>query len=300
LPIELEDSPSAAVAAVRRTPGPRYASTASPWKRSWFYCAPGEWKTLGWIALLHVAVIGGAFLISTPSWWIVLGSLAVIVLGGLGTTVAYHRSLAHGGVKLNPVIEHALIFIAMLNGSGKPLTWVANHRLHHATSDGEEDISSPVQGGFWWSHLRWLWQAGQAPTARYCGPLDRPAYRIWGKLQIPILALSFFGALPFGVTAWYWFGPLRLLWALHTQCTINSICHLDDPRSVGGSSRNVWWLAPFHFLQGENWHRNHHDDPTDARLGRTKAQIDLGWWAIVVLRCVGLAGTIRRSRSIPA
>ncbi len=275
---------------------PARISVSKPWKRSWFYCARGDVSTFAWVVALHLVGIGGLFFVPAPTWPVVVGALALIVLGGLGTTVCYHRALTHGGLELHPLIKHPLIFFAMLNGSGTPLTWVANHRLHHATSDTAEDISSPSHGGFWWAHLRWLWQAGQADVAHYCPDLNRPIYRFWTRMQMPVLALAFFGGLWFGVTAWIWLGPLRLLWALHLQCSVNSICHLGDVDAVGGSSANVGWLAPFHFLQGENWHRNHHDQPTDPRLGQTAAQVDLGWWSIVVLRFCRLAKNVRRPR----
>jgi len=282
---------------------PRYSEIAEPWNRSWLHCARGDTATFLWIAGMHV-VAAAAFIVFPltgislwPGWPLMLTALGLTVLGGLGTTIGYHRALAHGAVKLNPVVEQVLIFFAMLNGSGTPLTWVPNHRLHHATSDTEEDISSPTQGGFFWAHLRWLWQAGQAPVGRYSPDLDRPIYRFWSRMQIPMLALSLTGGLVFGLSAWLWLGPLRLLWALHAQCTINSVCHLGNPRARGGSSKNVWWLAPFHFFQGENWHHHHHDEPTDPRLGQRIAELDLGWWSIVVLKWCRLASKVRRPRA---
>ena len=38
------------------------------------------------------------------------------------------------------------------------------------------------------------------------------------------------------------------------------------------SGRNVPWLALWHGLQGENWHRNHHARPGAAPLGQTAGQ----------------------------
>jgi fatty-acid desaturase len=46
-------------------------------------------------------------------------------------------------------VREVLIFFALYNGSGAPLSWTANHRLHHATADTPADISSPQIGGFW-------------------------------------------------------------------------------------------------------------------------------------------------------
>ncbi len=284
-------------------------SGQKPWECSWLACAPGEWPTLMWVALLHVSAVIGVFFIGLPTWPIVAVAVALIFLGGLGTTVAYHRALTHRGVKLNPVVEQILIGFAVLNGSGRPRNWVAMHRLHHATSDGPDDISSPHHGGFWWAHLRWLWQAETSRGERFAPDLDGFRYRFWDYVLVPMLALSFFGGLLWPsadhevvLAAWLWLGPLRLLWALHAQCTVNSICHLGTMSSEGGSSRNWYWLALVHMGQGENWHANHHRQQVDPRLGYG-AQIDFGWMVITGLRWCGLAERVRdprHRRSAPA
>jgi fatty-acid desaturase len=213
----------------------------------------------------------------------------------LGTTLCYHRALAHRALRLHPLVREVLIFFAMYNGSGAPLSWTANHRLHHATADTAEDISSPRIGGFWWAHLRWLWQAEPASPARYCPELDTRFYRRWGMVQVPLLAVSFFGGLLVSPAAFFWLGAIRLVFALHGQCFVNSISHLRPGTEEGeDTSQNVAWLAFWHCFQGENWHRNHHARPGSARFGWTPAQVDVGWWVIVGLEWLGLATAVRR------
>jgi len=202
-------------------------------------------------------------------------------------------------VRLHPLVRHTLTFFAVLNGSGNPIGWSANHRLHHAQSDTVEDVSSPRIAGFWWAHLRWIWQAGQASISRYCPDLDRPQYRIWSRLQLPIMALSYAAGILLGWEGFFWLGSIRLVFALHGQCFVNSICHMGGAPSEPGtdSSRNVGWLAVWHLLQGENWHRNHHAQPWCARLGLTRWQLDSGWWVIVMLERLGLARDVKRPRT---
>jgi fatty-acid desaturase len=255
--------------------------------------------TLGWILGLHVLAVAGLCFLPLPSLAAIGVAFVLIFLGGLGTTVCYHRALAHHAVVLNPVVEQLLIACAVLNGSGKPHTWVAMHRLHHANSDGDGDISSPRHGGFWWAHLRWLWQADQKPSERFANDIVAPRYRFWSHLQMPLLALSLFGGLMWpGATgmdvlaAALWIGPVRLLWALHTQCLVNSVCHLGVLTPEHGSSRNLWWLTVAHMGQGENWHANHHLRQVDPRLGYGW-QLDIGWWTIKALSLVGLAQRVR-------
>jgi fatty-acid desaturase len=277
-----------------------YLDTANPpWRWPWWRTVSGEGITLFWVLLIHLTAVMGLLLYPLPGWPVFLGAYALAWMGGIGTTVCYHRALAHRALRLHPVVEQALIFFAIFNGSGEPLSWTANHRLHHATADTPQDISSPRVGGFWWAHLRWLWQAHRASPPQYCPELLKHSFRRWTTLQVPILALSFASGAVFGPAAFFWLGPIRLVFALHGQCFVNSLSHLRPDSSFGeDSSRNVPWLALWHGLQGENWHHNHHSRPGSARLGWTPAQVDLGWWVIVGLEGMGLATAVRRPRTL--
>jgi stearoyl-CoA desaturase (delta-9 desaturase) len=270
-------------------------SKLQPWRWPWYRAARGDEATLGWMLLIHVTALVGMILFPFPGWKLVLAAWSLYFVGGLGTTVCFHRALSHKSVKLNPVVRDVLIFFAMMNGSGSPLSWVANHRLHHAKSDSPEDISSPRIGGFWWSHLRWLWQAGAAPVNRYCKELNTPSYQKWTRLQIPLFALAFLIGAPFGWAAFFWMGAIRLVWALHAQCFVNSICHLRPGVPMGEpTARNLPLLGVMHAFQGEQWHQNHHDRPGSARLGFTPGQLDVGWYTILLLEKLGLAKDVRR------
>jgi len=278
------------------------ASIPPPWKRSWLYCAEGERRTFLWIALIHVLAAVGLVLFPAPGWGLVGLAYGVFWLGGLGTTVAYHRALAHRAVKLHPIVEMPLTFFALFNGSGTPATWTANHRRHHAYAEKEGDLSSPRLGGFWWAHLRWLWQIPQTSIARWAPDLQRGRYRFFSAWQLPLLAVSLCLGAPFGWAAFFWLGPIRLVFALHAQCVTNSLAHMKRDAAPGeDSSVNAAWLAPIQALQGENWHGNHHAAPWCARLGLTWKQIDIGWWFITGCEALGLATHVRRpKRTTPA
>lgn len=248
-----------------------------------------------WILLIHITAALGLILYPLPGWRILLGAIALAWIGGLGTTIAYHRALAHRALRLHPWVRSTLIFFAMANGSGSPLNWTAGHRLHHAKADTPDDISSPRWGGFWWAHLRWLWQAGDPPVERYCPDLKERSLRIWGMVQVPILAASYFGGWYFGAAGFFWLGAIRLVFALHAQCFVNSVCHSQPGIKPGeDSSRNVRWLGAMHFFQGENWHRNHHARPGSARLGWSWRQPDVGYLLILALERLHLATDVRR------
>jgi stearoyl-CoA desaturase (delta-9 desaturase) len=205
--------------------------------------------------------------------------------------------LAHRTLKLNKVIEHLLVFWAMFNGSGAPASWVAYHRRHHSRTDTPDDISSPRHGGFWWAHLRWLYQSGPADPARWCPELNQKTYKVWTLVQAPVILLSLFCGLALGWQGFFWLGAIRLVYSLHLQCLINSLTHLGHSEE-GDSSKNVWWLGPLQLTAwGENWHRNHHCNAGSARFGRRWWQTDIGWYSICALEAIGLASQVKRPRA---
>jgi len=166
-------------------------------------------------------------------------------------------------------------------------------RLHHAKSDTPEDISSPGVGGFWWSQLRWLWQAGTAPVQRYCRDMDRPTFHFWGRCRsrwrcgVPVRR-------PFGLAAFLWLGPIRLTWALHQQGFVNSICHMRKVSSRGGDGEERRLALAVPCLPGRELAPEPPRRPGSARLGWKPFQLDTGWYTILLLEKLGLATDVRR------
>jgi len=271
---------------------------ARPWERAWYLPTKGKWPIFLHLVIIHVLALIGLIMFPIPGWKLFAAWLVVNGLGGLGTTVVYHRALSHRTVKMNKIIEHLLIFFTMFNGSGAPGSWVAFHRRHHIKSDTPEDISSPTHGGFWWAHLRWLYQGLSAPIEIYCPDLDKGMYKFWRHAEMPVIILSYVCGLPWGLKAFFWMGAIRLCYSLHGQCLVNSLTHLGKYPD-GDSSMNVWWLGPFQIMAwGENWHRNHHSQAGSARLGLKWYQIDIGWYFIFMCEKLGLAWDVKRPRKI--
>jgi fatty-acid desaturase len=270
---------------------------AAPWTMPIWKPARGKEATLFYLVTIHVLAIVGLVLFPIPSLNVFLLSLLFACLGGLGTTVCYHRTIAHRTLKLNPVVQHFLVFWTMFNGSGNPASWASYHRLHHAKSDTPEDVSSPRVGGFWWAHLRWLYQLPRADVKRWAPDLDTPVYRAWILVEVPVILLSVFCGmlLGFGWEGFFWMGAMRLVYCLHGQCFVNSLMHLGPLPEDGDSSRNIWWLGPFQITAwGENWHRNHHSFANSAQFGLHWWQTDIGWYFIRALEAVGLATDVKR------
>jgi fatty-acid desaturase len=278
--------------------GAKQLAGERPWTRPWWQFSEGNGPVLFYIVIVHVLALVGLFLFPLPSWRVLIAALAIASMGGVGTTVCYHRCLAHRSLRLNPFVENILIFFAIFNASGEPTVWTANHRHHHAKADTAEDVSSPRHGGFWWAHIRWVYQWSGSDVHRWCPDLETRRYRIWRRLQIPIVAISVCSGLVFGWQAFFWIGAIRLVYTLHCQMFVNSLLHMTPGLPEGvDSSRNIWWLGPLQFgAWGENWHRNHHSDANAARFAHRWWQIDVGWYVIRALKALRLASDVRPAK----
>jgi stearoyl-CoA desaturase (delta-9 desaturase) len=75
----------------------------------------------------------------------------------------------------------------------------------------------------------------------------------------------------------FWAGIVRIGLFHHVTWSVNSVCHVygERPFTMRGADRaaNFWPLAIVSF--GDSWHNSHHADPTCARHGVLRGQIDI-------------------------
>ena len=104
-----------------------------------------------------------------------------------------------------------------------------------------------------------------------------------------LATMSWWGAL----TALFWAGIVRVAVLHHVTWSINSICHMvgDRPWAAQGRATNVWPLAIL--SMGESWHNLHHADPTCARHGIGRGQIDMSARVIWAFEKFGWAHAVR-------
>ena len=67
----------------------------------------------------------------------------VYVLTGLGVTVGFHRLFTHRSFKAHPAVRATLAVLGSAAIEGPAISWVADHRKHHAFSDQLGDPHSP-------------------------------------------------------------------------------------------------------------------------------------------------------------
>jgi stearoyl-CoA desaturase (delta-9 desaturase) len=269
----------------------------------------------GLVTIVPVLALG---LVAWQLWAVALGWSDLIVLAimylisGLGITVGFHRLFTHRAFKTGPVVRGVFAAWGSIAIEGPVISWVADHRKHHAFSDQHGDPHSPhVEHGHGWrgalrglahAHVGWLFVHTHRGNKRRYAPdlmadpvvswFDR-TFIFWAIGGFPIaFALGFLiGGLSWqaGVTALLWGGLVRTLLLHHATYSINSLCHFfgRTPFETGDESRNLAWLAPF--TLGEAWHNAHHAFPTSARHGVDRWQLDISAGTIALLERTGLA-----------
>ncbi|HEY9524302.1 MAG TPA: fatty acid desaturase [Thermopolyspora sp.] len=266
--------------------------------------------TVPFLALLAtVPMAWGRFL----GWSDVVIGLFFYNFAGLGVTVGFHRYFTHGSFKANRGLKIVLAIAGSLSLEMGVIDWVATHRRHHKYSDKEGDPHSPWRFGNDWkaltkgllfAHVGWLFSSERTNRERYARDLlnDKDVKRIHDlfptmvaiSLILPaviggLVTWSITGAL----TAFFWASLVRIGLLHHVTWSINSVCHVfgEEHFEVRDKSRNVWWLAIPSF--GESWHNLHHCDPTCARHGALKGQIDPSARVIQWLEKAGWATDVR-------
>jgi stearoyl-CoA desaturase (delta-9 desaturase) len=104
-----------------------------------------------------------------------------------------------------------------------------------------------------------------------------------------LITWSWWGAL----TAFFWAGFVRVAVLHHVTWSTNSICHMigERPFVSRDKAANFWPLAIL--SGGESWHNLHHADPTCARHGVQRGQLDISARLIWMFEKFGWAYDVR-------
>jgi stearoyl-CoA desaturase (delta-9 desaturase) len=317
-PMDVTAAPAAVPAPAREAGAAQRATIRAP--RSDF---ADEQATTGQRALVGIFVVvpllaliaaiplawAGGFL----GWHDAIIALVFYWVSGLGITVGFHRYFTHSSFKATTALRVGLAVAGTLAIEGPVFNWVADHRRHHKYSDKEGDPHSPWRYGDDWkalskglvfAHVGWLFDPNKTSQEKFIPDLladarIRRVHRLFPVLVLtsvllPALigglwSMSWHGAL----TAFFWGSLVRIALLHHVTWSINSICHTfgSEEFEVRDKSRNVAWLAIASF--GESWHNLHHADPTCARHGVLKGQLDSSARVIWAFEKLGWAHDVR-------
>ncbi len=249
-----------------------------------------------------------------PFTWLDAGLLVSgYVLTGFAVTIGFHRHLAHRALKLARPARIVVLVAATMSIQGSPLTWVGQHRKHHAYTEADGDPHSPYRygpgvwpmtKGFVYAHIGWFFQANPVDPKRWTPDLlNDPDVVAVSSFALPLGLASL--AIPFaiglavtgtpegGLSAFLWGGLVRIGLLHHVTFCTNSVCHVVGrrPFATPDRSTNVAPLAILSF--GESWHNGHHAFPASARHGLVPGQVDPSAAIIAALERLGWATSVR-------
>lgn len=254
------------------------------------------WSNVVFFGAVHAVALSAPWVFS----WSALGVAILLhwLTGSIGICLGYHRLLTHRSLQVPKWLERILATIGALAAQGGPIFWVAGHRAHHLHTEDPDNDPYSSKRGFWWSHMGWVLYPrakfyDYESYKRFAPDLDRDPWYRWLDypqnflgLQIPLAILLYvLGGWSFVVYGVF----VRAVALWHSTWFINSATHLFGYRNheCEDNSRNLWWAAILAY--GEGWHNNHHAYPNVAKAGWKWWEIDMTWWAIQLLRGLGLA-----------
>ncbi len=258
--------------------------------------------------LLHLACFTVFFVGFSATALII--ALMLYALRMFAITGFYHRYFAHKAFKTSRFVQFIFAFLAASSAQRGPLWWASHHRHHHANSDKPDDSHSPVQRGFFWSHISWFLtnKNFNSKNERVKDLLIYPELKFLDRFDViaPLfLAASLYAlgaALEIYAPHLQTSGLQLLVWGFvistvvlyHMTFTVNSLAHVWGKRrfNTGDQSRNNSLIALL--TLGEGWHNNHHHFPSAARQGFYWWEIDLTYYGLKILSALGLIWDLRK------
>jgi stearoyl-CoA desaturase (delta-9 desaturase) len=239
--------------------------------------------------LLHLACFAAFWTGVTPRALVLGVVLYLVRIFAIGA--GYHRYFSHRAFRTGRVFQFVLAFMAQTSAQRGILWWASKHRRHHKYSDTELDVHSPVQRGFLYAHVGWIFVPRNNDTD-YAMVRDLTRYKelVWLDRQ-PYLPAILLGVATWLIAGWpglvvgfCW--STVVLW--HATFTINSLAHVVGRRRyvTGDESRNNWLLALL--TMGEGWHNNHHAYQVSVRQGFRWWEFDPTYYALRALSWVGI------------
>jgi len=260
------------------------------------------WTTIAGLSLIHLAGIAGlVWIVVNPSLPTLVLTAVLYVACGLGITAGYHRLFAHRTYSPVAPVRWVLLAFGAATFQNSALSWSADHRAHHADTDGAGDPHAVTRGA-WFAHLGWLFRRREASAdvTRLTDLGAVTSIRLQHRFYV-VIAVGVGLVLPTVIAA-QWGDPwggllvggfLRTAVMLQATFCVNSLAHLIGKRryDARSSARDSVVTALITF--GEGYHSFHHRFPFDYRNGPRWWQYDPGKWLIWTLGRLHLADRLR-------
>ena len=207
-------------------------------------------------------------------------------------SVILHKHYTHKTFKVNKPLNWIFAYLGSLSLNGSVLAWSNMHRLHHATSDRENDPHDPRKIGFFKSLFvfdpkKYTNNSKLISNLKNCGDLlkDKPVM-FFHKYLVETITLTYLllllvpkllAILLIG-TAVSFIGLFFTTYVYHFKIPF---LHYRNNETIDKSHNN--WLSTILF-PGEAYHNNHHINPSKYDTAEKWWEFDLSAWIINILK----------------
>ena len=229
------------------------------------------WKMRGlWLfnhlIALYSVIVAPQYILPAIIW--------AMLFCAVGSFAGWHRFWSHKSFKTGNTRKRIMTWMGIFGCTGKPITVMAGHRLHHKYSDQEKDIHSP-KDRTWWQNLLGFYKEFPADKKIMKDLIQDPEIKfiqryyfhiIFGTAFILFLIDPILPGYLLGFTALYtfWAGTFFIVHLAHI--------HGHQDHETGDESRNNWLSAIL--TMGEGWHNNHHNNSLSYTTQNKWYQID--------------------------
>lgn len=238
-----------------------------------------------------------AGLLQLNVWQVIGVTLVLTHITIAGVTLYLHRSQAHRGLDLHPIVSHFFRFWLWLTTGMVTREWVAIHRKHHAKCEKEGDPHSPVIYGI----DRVLWRGAELyrdealneetiKRFSHGTPNDWVENNVYSKhptlgiLIMLAIDVALFGAM--GLCVW----AVQMAWIpFWAAGVINGLGHYVGYRNFSSPDTSTNLVPIGILIGGEELHNNHHAYGTSAKFSSKWYEFDIGWMYISILKFFRLA-----------
>ena len=259
-----------------------------------------NWYSGSFILIYHVLLFITLpmylFYVGWPSLGMILATLFLYVVFGIGITAGYHRLYAHKSYKTTKVVDFVLLLLGTTAIQNRVLNWSADHRMHHRFVDTNKDPYS-IKKGFWYAHVIWIFEKRPTIDKKAVVPdlLKNKLIVLQDKyytflvvfLNLLVFLLfglvfnDFFGAFVFGLLA-------RTFLIHHSTWFINSMAHYWGAKTYSKEFSAVDNYIVALLTLGEGYHNYHHTFTSDYRNGISWYHFDPTKWFVWSLSKLGL------------
>jgi stearoyl-CoA desaturase (delta-9 desaturase) len=231
-------------------------------------------KLLSIHALCHIMIIPA--IIVGELWMFVCSFLWWQWIAASAISSGYHRYFSHRSFETGPWYEWYAQIIGLFANPGPVLTWAATHRMHHAYTDTHKDPHSPTLKGFFKVYTS-QWGNDVTIERKMIKGLNTPCIKFFHTHYFTLILGLMLVLLVMSPTLFLFGFCMPVVLAFHGYGLVNLIPHTES-----GKPKNSW-IANI-LTGGEGWHKNHHEDSRNWKIGKHFWQLDPGAWFIRLIK----------------